>query len=86
VIADIVELPKRRRNSANFKPLTSLKVKNYKSGFLSDVLLYKGLRAGLESNKRVFIFSTMIEWYLSGRVKMIVIGAEIVKIPICPRE
>ncbi|OOY96168.1 hypothetical protein BOW18_08585, partial [Solemya velum gill symbiont] len=47
--ADIVELPSRRRKPIPAKPLTALKVKNLKSGVISDAHPYRGLR--LRANK-----------------------------------
>ena len=47
--ADIVRLPTQTRKPSNGKPLTALKVKNHKSGFLSDAHPYQGLR--LRANK-----------------------------------
>jgi integrase len=50
VTASIVELTTPRRKSSNSKPLTVLRVKNHKSGVLSDAHPYKGLRIRANKN------------------------------------
>ena len=69
--ADIVELPKRRRNPANIKPLTSLKVKNHKSGFLSEAHPYKGLRVRANKNGTK---TWMYRYRVGDKLKQIKLG------------
>ncbi len=69
--ADIVKLPTQRRKQTNTKPLTALKVKNHKAGFLSDAHPYQGLR--LRANKNGT--KTWMYRYRSGdKLKQIKLG------------
>jgi len=71
VTADIVRLPRQRRKQTNTKPLTALKVKNHKTGVLSDAHPYQGLR--LRANKNAT--KTWTYRYRSGdKLKQIKLG------------
>ncbi len=69
--ADIVELPKRRRNQADTRPLTTLKIKNHKSGFLSDAHPYKGLRVRANKNGTK---TWMYRYRVGDKLKQIKLG------------
>ncbi|MBC8386222.1 MAG: integrase arm-type DNA-binding domain-containing protein [Gammaproteobacteria bacterium] len=69
--ADIVKLSTHRRKQTNTKPLTALRVKNHKSGILSEAHPYKGLR--LRANKNG-TKTWMYRYRSGGNLKQIKLG------------